>query len=68
MSSPKKTSALFLSLVLSAPGLSGAAYCGSSPDPGERTNEFPIFDEAPTFVKYDRTHAPHTTPSINIGL
>ena len=28
-----------------------AAYCSGSPDEGERTNEFPIFDEAPSFVR-----------------
>jgi isopenicillin-N N-acyltransferase-like protein len=28
-----------------------AAYCGGSPDAGERTSQYPIFDEAPTFVR-----------------
>jgi isopenicillin-N N-acyltransferase like protein len=28
-----------------------AAYCNGSPDPGVRSTDFPIFDEAPTFVR-----------------
>lgn len=39
-----------LFLGLTVPGALGA-YCNGKPDDGERTNEFPIFDEAPTFVK-----------------
>ncbi len=31
--------------------VSSGAFCSSKPDPGVRTNDFPIFTEAPTFVR-----------------
>ncbi len=29
-----------------------SAYCNGSPDPGIRTNDFPIFDSKPKFIRY----------------
>lgn len=37
--------------ILSTASLSEAAFCNGSPDEGERSSEFPIFDEEPTFVR-----------------
>jgi isopenicillin-N N-acyltransferase like protein len=44
---------LFFSLILSANHFANAAYCNGSPDPGERTNENPIFDgdSTMTFIR-----------------
>jgi len=41
---------LFLLLTVYAP-FAGAAYCSGAPAPGERTNDFPIFDEDLRFIK-----------------
>ena len=39
-----------MALALLAPA-AHAAFCSSSPDPGDRTNDFPIIDEELTFVR-----------------
>ena len=42
----RMNSRLVLALLLFAPpALTGAAFCSSAPDDGERTNDFAIFDE-----------------------
>jgi isopenicillin-N N-acyltransferase-like protein len=46
-----KTTILSIVCLLGSLSSGLAAYCGGSPDPGERTNEFPIYDEPLRFVR-----------------
>lgn len=42
---------LFLLFITVYAPFAGAAYCSGSPDAGERTNDFPIFDKDLRFIK-----------------